>query len=88
MKYLQNKYIIFLICLVSYIFVPFLLQGVLIFYLIHILLVFGTLLMIDNLISKFPQFVNKNILSNNSEEIRIKDKVRGYNFFIFDVLAS
>jgi hypothetical protein len=79
----KNKSFIFLIAIIGYIFIPFLIQGVLVFFLIHILLVFGTILMIEHLLLRFPQFVNPDVPTNKSEENRTKDKVKGYNLFIF-----
>ncbi|MHA1343219.1 MAG: GxGYxYP domain-containing protein, partial [Promethearchaeota archaeon] len=79
----KHKYIIFLVSVFGYIIIPFIIQGIIIFYLIHFLFIFGLFIIIEQFFSKFPVFFNEKevkLYNNNNE--KFKEKVKGYNMFV------
>jgi len=79
-------YLIFLICIIGYIFIPFLIQGIFFFYLIHFMLIFGSLLIIEKVFLNLPQFVDPGALNNEKAEERSVRPLKGYNMFVFGFL--
>jgi hypothetical protein len=79
----KYKYLIFLVGLSCYIFIPFLLQGIIVFFLIHVVLIFGSILLIDNILSNFPHYIDETSPSTSNDERQEKESVRGFTFLVF-----
>ena len=82
----KQAYLIFLVCILGYIFIPFLIQGVIFFYLIHFMLIFGAILIIDRIFLNLPQFVDQSINTIEKAEMRTEKPLKGYNSFVFGFL--
>jgi len=81
----KNRLLLFLIGVSCYLIIPLLLQGIIIFYLVHFIFIFGILLLIDIIFLDLPKFRENNQQLAPKNERDIQNSVKGYNLFTFGV---
>ena len=82
----RYRYLIFLMGIATYIILPFLIQGIIIFYVIHFILIFSVMLMIDEMFITLPQFINETAQPADDNERTLKASVNKFDILVFGSL--
>ena len=85
---IPNKvsYIVGVVGIACYLLVPFLLQGPIFFYLIHLIYLIGLFLLLDKMIENFPSPIDDKIVENKGVIFSRTSNLKNSSIFIFGVV--